>query len=331
MRTILNAIYQYQTLSREEACEALLHIASGHAEGSQVTALLSAYIMRRPTIAEMEGFRQAMMECCVPLTLPAADAIDIVGTGGDGKNTFNISTLSALITAAAGIPVIKHGNVAATSVSGSSDVLHYLGYRFTARQDQLQAQLEGQGICFLHAPLFHPAMQQVAQIRKDIGVRTFFNLLGPLINPAQPAARLLGVNSLEVARCYHYMLQSQPGTYTVIHSLDGYDEASLTGTLKAYHRQGEALYSPGQLGFQEIAPSALYGGASVKEAAALFLRILQGKGSKEQRAVVLVNSALAISCARPQESWEVCVNRATTALDSGAAYRNFKQLISSTS
>ena len=239
--------------------------------------------------------------------------------------------MSALVTAAAGIPVIKHGNAAASSVSGSSDVLAYLGYRFTARQDILQAQQEQQQVCFLHAPLFHPAMKQVAQIRKHIGLRTFFNLLGPLINPAQPAARLLGVNSLEIARCYHYLLQAQPGTYTIIHSLDGYDEASLTGMLKICDRQGEKLYSPEELGFAKVMPEALYAGTSVKEAAAIFMRILQGEGSCGQRAVVLANSALAIRCARPQEAWTDCIARAATALDSGAAFRNFKQLILSTS
>ncbi|RQO29819.1 anthranilate phosphoribosyltransferase [Taibaiella sp. KBW10] len=327
MKHILETLYHYGTLTKNDAQYALQQLALGACNESQAAAFLSAYIMRRPSVAELEGFRDAMMALCIPLDFAGYEAIDIVGTGGDGKNTFNISTLSAIVTAAAGVPVIKHGNYAASSVSGSSNVLEHLGYVFSERQERLATQLEQANICFVHAPLFHPAMKQVAMVRKNMGVRTFFNLLGPLINPAQPKNQLLGVNSLETGRMYHYLLQETGRRYTIVHSLDGYDELSLTGAFKLISTAQERLCLPADLGLEQVAPEALQSGDSIAAAANIFIAVLQGKGTKAQRAVVVANAALALHCARPDQSFADCLGLAVEALDSLKAYQTFQTLL----
>ena len=252
--------------------------------------------MRNITIEELQGFADALMELCVPVPLEKYNVIDIVGTGGDGKNTFNISTLACFIVAGAGQKVAKHGNYGATSVSGASNVMEQLGYRFKSDSSQLQKEVEEAGICFMHAPLFHPALKAVGAIRKNLGVRTFFNMLGPMVNPANPAYQLVGVYNLEMARIYNYLLQQKGRAFTIIHSLDGYDEISLTNDTKIITQAGEQVFTPEQLGKRMVSASDIYGGNSVEEAAKLFMTILTGEGTWAQNAVVLANAAMALHC-----------------------------------
>jgi anthranilate phosphoribosyltransferase len=327
MKKVLERLRNYETLTCGEAHEVLLGIAGGLVNESQATAFMAALMMRPVSIDELSGFRDALMEKAVRIKLTAGEAIDIVGTGGDGKSTFNISTLSAFVVAGCGHKVIKHGNYGATSVNGSSDVLEYLGYSFTADEASLNRQLERAGICFLHAPLFHPAMKKVAHIRRDLGVRTFFNLLGPLINPAFPPYLLLGANTSETARMFHYLLQDTPLQYKVVHTIDGYDELSLTAQCRIYSRNNDQLLSPEALGFAAIPPVCLNAGKDLKSAAAIFLDVLQGKATTEQQQVVMVNSAMALHCLNETLPFEDCLATAAESLQSGSAYQSFQQLI----
>jgi len=331
MKAILNKLYEYQSLDKQEAYEALLSIGNGDCNHAHITGLLSAFLMRKPTIEEFKGFQQAMMELCLPIDLSDFDVIDIVGTGGDGKNTFNISTLSAFVVAGAGVHVAKHGNYAASSVSGSSNVLEYLGYRFTDSTDVLRQQLEEYRICFLHAPLFHPAMKRVASIRKDLGIRTFFNLLGPIINPAQPKKQLLGVSQLEYARIYNYLLQDTNQDYTIVHALDGYDEISLTGNFKVLTKNTEAIITPAALGLDTIQPHEISGGDTIEDAANIFIKVLKGNGTLAQKQVVIANSGYAIHCAKPEISLADSLVMAAESLQSQKAYNIFKNLTNSQS
>jgi len=327
MKEILTALCNYTVLREEDAYDALKLIATGSCTDSQVAAFLSAYIMRKPSVEELSGFKTAMMELCKPLKLSTADAIDIVGTGGDGKNSFNISTLSAIVVASSGCTVIKHGSCGASSVSGSSNVLEHLGYCFTSDASVLQRQLDEANICFLHAPLFHPAMKNIALVRKKIGIQTFFNLLGPLINPAQPSMRLLGVNSLETARTYNYLLQRSGQQYTIVHSLDGYDEISLTSPFQVISGNSERIIEPKDIGFSLVQPKDIDAGTTVSEAAAVFIKILKGEGTKEQANVVIANSGFAIQCTHPEKPLQECISLAREALVSLKAFKTFEQIV----
>jgi len=327
MKKVLDRLSGYETLSYTEAREVLLGITGGMVNESQMTAFIAAFMMRPLTPDELSGFRDALLEQAVQPGLPAADAIDIVGTGGDGKHTFNISTLSSFVVAACGYRVIKHGNYGATSVSGSSNVMEYLGYRFTADESVLHRQLDACGICFLHAPLFHPAMRRVATIRKNLGLRTFFNLLGPLTNPAQPAHLLLGVNTLEAARMFHYLLQESPVQYKVVHSLDGYDELSLTGPARIFTPLTQEVVTPEILGFPQLDAGALAGGKEIRTAAAIFMNVLRGEATAAQEQVVVANAAMAIRTLRPMVSFADAVAAATEALHSGKALDTFNRTL----
>lgn len=330
MKDLLNKLSNYVCLNEAEAYDALRGMISGDCHDSQIAAFLTAYRMRKPSVAELRGFRRAMMEDCQQIQLPFTEsAIDIVGTGGDGKNSFNISTLAAVVTAAAGFKMIKHGNYGASSASGSSNVLEQLGYRFSNDRDALSHQLHTANLCFLHAPLFHPGMKRFAQIRKSLGIRSFFNLLGPLTNPVQPGALLLGVNSLETARTYQYLLQSGDQHYAIVHSLDGYDEISLTSSFKMITRQQESIYSPAQFGCRTIHPSSIDAGSSLQDTGKLFMNLLQGKGNAAQIAVVAINSGLAIHLAAPALSIKEGMQLAQETLQSGQALQIFNQLIAS--
>lgn len=327
MKEILNSLFEYQTLSREKAKEALINIAEARYNHSQVAAFLSTYLMRSITVEELEGFREAMLELCLPVDFSAYNTIDIVGTGGDGKDTFNISTLACFVVAGAGYKVTKHGNYGVSSVSGSSNVMEYLGYRFTNDKNILEEQLTRAGICFLHAPLFHPAMKNVAPVRKDLGIRTFFNILGPIVNPALPKFKLLGVYSLELARLYNYLLQQSPEDYIIVHSLDGYDEVSLTGNFKFISKAGEGMAGPSFFEFKKIAPADLGGGRSIAEAALIFKNVLQNKSSEPQKNAVVANAALAINCLNPEWNIAECTLRAKESLESGKALKAYNILI----
>src|SRR6187455_2221956 len=278
MKKILQYLFEHKTLSREQAKEVLVNIGKSIYNEHEITAFMTVYLMRSITIDELMGFRDALLELCVRVDFNEYETIDIVGTGGDGKNTFNISTLSCFIVAGTGQKVAKHGNYGASSISGASNVMEQVGYKFKSDTGILKKELERSNICFLHAPLFHPALKTVGSIRKNLGVRTFFNMLGPMVNPAFPAYQLVGVYNLEMARIYNYMLQRGGTAFTIIHSLDGYDEISLTGDTKVITNKGEQILTAETLGKRTVQASDIYGGNSPEEAAAIFLKILKGGG-----------------------------------------------------
>lgn len=327
MKKVLNYLFEHKTLSRDKAKEVLQNISKNVYSDAEIAAFITVYLMRSITIPELQGFRDALLELCLPVELNGQDVIDIVGTGGDGKNTFNISTLSCFIVAGTGTKVAKHGNYGASSISGSSNVMEQLGYTFKKDSALLNKELELSNICFLHAPLFHPALKAVGAIRKNLGVRTFFNMLGPMVNPASPKYQLVGVYNLEMARIYNYLLQQGTSAFTIIHSLDGYDEISLTGDTKVITNAGEKIYSAGELGKRTVSPMDIHGGNSVEEAAKIFQTILKGEGSWAQNAVVLANSAMALQCTGKFNSYDECYQMAVESLESGRAYQSLTKLI----
>lgn len=326
MKEILNELIEHRHLDHGTSKQVLIDLASGKYNPSQMSAFMTVYMMRGITIDELRGFRDAMLELCLPVQVDAP-VMDVCGTGGDGKNTFNISTLSAFVIAAAGQPVAKHGNYGVSSVSGSSNVLEYFGYKFTNDVDALKRSLERANIFFMHAPLFHPAMKNVAPIRKELGVKTFFNMLGPMVNPARPPRQLVGVFSLELARQYGYLYQETDKQFTILHDLNGYDEVSLTGPVKSYSNRGEEILTGESLGLADVEATDIYGGSSVEEAAKIFLEILEGRGTVSQQNVVIANAALALQTASPDEGIESSVSRAGEALESGKALRCFRKLV----
>lgn len=326
LNTTLNRLFAHYSLSRREAGAVLTDIAGGAYDDREVAAFLTVFNMRQPTLEELAGFRDAMLGLSVPLDLGDGRFLDVCGTGGDGKHTFNISTLSALVAAAAGVRVAKHGNRSVSSSCGSSNVLEHAGVRFTANGDILKHQLERFGLCFLHAPLFHPAMARVAPVRQALGVKTFFNMLGPLIHPARPQVQMAGVFSALTARVYYYLLQEEGIDFSVIYDLAGYDEVSLTGPVKLFNKGGEHVLYPEDFGLGNADPGALHGGSSVEEAGAIFRDILEGRGNRSQREVVYANAGLAISTffASPLRDG---VEAARRALDGGVAAGLFNDFI----
>ena len=328
MKKILQYLFEHKTLSRDKAKEILLNMSRGQYNESEMSAFITVFLMRSITIEELQGFRDALLELCVKVDLGNHQVMDIVGTGGDGKNTFNISTLSCFIVAGAGQKVAKHGNYGASSISGSSNVMEQLGYVFKNDNERLRKELEASNICFLHAPLFHPALKIVGPIRKNLGVRTFFNMLGPMVNPASPAFQLVGVYNLEMARIYNYLLQQTGNAFTIIHSLDGYDEISLTSDTKVITNKGEKVMTPEQLGKRMVVAEDIYGGNSVEEAAKIFTKIIKGEGSWAQNAVVLANAAMALHCTGKYTNYEDAYSAAVDSLESGKANKALQTLIS---
>jgi anthranilate phosphoribosyltransferase len=327
MKKTLQYLFEHKTLSKAQAKEVLVNIGKGLYNEHQVTAFMTVYLMRSITIEELQGFREALLELCVRVGLDGHSTIDIVGTGGDGKNTFNISTLSCFIVAGTGQKVAKHGNYGASSISGASNVMEQLGYKFKSNSESLTVEIDKAGICFLHAPLFHPALKIVGPIRKNLAMRTFFNMLGPMVNPADPAYQLVGVFSLEMARIYNYLLQETGKPFTIIHGLDGYDEISLTNDTKVITNEGERIMTPEQLGKRMVEPHDIYGGNSVEEAAKIFARILKREGTWAQNAVVLANAAMALYCTGLFNTYEKAYEAAVESLESGKAYQCLDQLI----
>jgi anthranilate phosphoribosyltransferase len=329
MKKILQYLFEHKTLSKEQAKEALIGISRGLYNEHEVTSFMTVYLMRSITIHELEGFRDALLELAIKIDLNGHEVMDIVGTGGDGKNTFNISTLSCFIVAGAGHKVAKHGNYGASSVSGSSNVMEQLGYQFKNNSDLLNKELDEANICFLHAPLFHPALKAVGPIRKNLGVRTFFNMLGPMVNPAKPAFQLVGVYNMEMARIYNYLLQQTGKAFTIIHSLDGYDEISLTNDTKVITKEGERIMSPIQLGKRMVQASDIFGGNTVEEAAKIFRKIIKGEGTWAQNAVVLANAAMALHCTGKYTAYNEAYNAAVQSLESGKAFATLNKLVAS--
>jgi anthranilate phosphoribosyltransferase len=326
MKEILNELIGYRSLDKATARQVLVDLASGKYNASQMSAFITVYMMRAITIDELEGFRDAMLELCIPVEtdLPV---MDVCGTGGDGKNTFNISTLSSFVVAAAGQPVAKHGNYGVSSVSGSSNVMEHFGYQFSNDLAKLKSDLERANIFFMHAPLFHPAMKNIAPIRKELGVKTFFNMLGPIVNPARPPRQLVGVFSLEMARQYGYLYQQSKKDYVILHDLNGYDEISLTGPFKMFTNLGEDQLEPADLGLPLIKATDIAGGDTVEEAADIFKTILEGRGTEAQNAVVIANAGMALYCGNKEQGIANAIARAKAALEKGAALQTFKKLI----
>lgn len=327
MKDILNRLYDHNTFSSAETRQILIDLASGAYNNSQMAAFLSAFCMRSITVAELQGFRNAMLELCIPIDLSAYEAIDLCGTGGDGKHTFNISTLASFVLAGAGHKVAKHGNYGVSSLSGSSNVMESFGYKFTADKGQIEKSIEEAGLCFLHAPLFHPAMKTLAPIRRELGVKTFFNMLGPMVNPSSPKFQLVGVFSLELARLYYYMYQNSAVNFCIVHSLDGYDEISLTADIKVFSNKGEQLVDINTLVPQALSAASISGGISAQESAAIFAAILKGEGTSEQNKVVCWNAAFALNCLLPARDLESCYAEASDSLFSGKANKSFQKLL----
>ena len=315
----LHQLFDHQKLTKEQAYDTLIRIGKGDFNTSQIAAFLTVFLMRNISADELSGFQRALLDLCLKMDFSDFNTIDVCGTGGDGKDTFNISTLAAFVVAGAGYKVAKHGNYGVSSSCGSSNVLEHLGYKFTNDESTLKKQLDSANFCMMHAPLFHPAMKNVAPIRQELGIKTFFNMLGPLVNPSNPQNQLVGVFNLEIARIYNYMLQKTNKHYAILHSLDGYDEISLTGKFKKFSNASEALISPEQIGFPTHQQSAIFGGNTIKDAADIFVNVLQNKGTQSQQNVVLANAAHAINCMAPEKSLQDCIAIAKEALLSGKA------------
>jgi anthranilate phosphoribosyltransferase len=327
MKKILQYLFEHKTLGREQAKDVLTRIARAEFNESELAAFITVFLMRSVTIEELQGFRDALLELCVRVDLDGQETIDIVGTGGDGKNTFNISTLACFIVAGTGHKVAKHGNYGASTISGASNVMEQLGYLHKNDTGKLRKEIDEAGICFLHAPLFHPALKTVGPIRKNLGVRTFFNMLGPMVNPAFPTTQLVGVYNLEMARIYNYLLQQTGGRFTIIHSLDGYDEISLTGDTKVITNKGEKIMTPEELGKRMVNATDIYGGNTVEEAAKIFVKILKVEGSWAQNAVVLANAAMALFASGGFADYDTAYGAAVESLESRKAYGALEKLI----
>jgi len=326
MKEILNRLIRHESLSREEAGQVLTAMAEGRYNLSQMASFLTIYLMRAIKLEELQGFRDAMLDLCVKVEVYEFDAMDLCGTGGDSKDTFNISTLSSFVVAGAGQNVVKHGNYGVSSVCGSSNVLEYLGASFSADMDVIKRSLEGSGICFLHAPMFHPAMKNVAPVRKELGIKTFFNMLGPMVNPAMPKKQLVGVFSLELARLYGYIYQNTDKRFGIVHSLDGYDEISLTSAFKLIDHEHEGIFETHTLGLPTLKQEQLHGGKTVAESADIFRSVLENNGTEAQKAAILANAGVALAVAG-NLPLSVGVDKAREALESGAALQSFKKFI----
>lgn len=329
MKELLNRLINHESISSEEAKNVLVNISEGQYNTSQIASFLTVYMMRSITLEELQGFRDALLELCIAIDLTDFNAIDLCGTGGDGKNTFNISTLASFVTAGAGVKVAKHGNYGVSSASGSSNVMEALGVKFTNDEATLQKCIDEAGICVLHAPLFHPAMKNVAPIRRELGVKTFFNMLGPMVNPSFPKNQMVGVFNLELQRLYGYLYQKTDKNYSIVHALDGYDEISLTGSTKVITNSSELMLDPCDLKLDTLEQSEIFGGDTVAEAAKIFEAIINGKGTDAQNNVVCANAGLAIATVEGishSEGFE----RAQESLQSGKAKSSLNQLIALT-
>lgn len=328
MKEILQYLFEHKTLSRENAKRILIELSSGKYNEHEVTSFMTVYLMRSITLEELQGFRDALLELCVSVSLEGVKTIDIVGTGGDGKNSFNISTLACFVVAGAGGIVAKHGNYGASAISGASNVMEQLGYKFSNDNSKIEKEISLAGISFLHAPLFHPALKSVGAIRKNLGLRTFFNMLGPLANPSKPSFQLIGVYNMEIARLYSYLLQLQKQSFAIIHSLDGYDEISLTADTRVISNDGDKIFDAITLGGQLVLPNEITGGATKEEAASIFLKILNGEGSPAHNAVVCANAAMALYSSGLFNSYKVAFENAQDSLIGKKALASFNKLIS---
>ena len=326
MKQILNHLFENKTFSRAEAQKILTSIALGGFNSTQIAAFITAYGMRNITVEELQGFRDAMLDLCLKIDLSNFELVDLCGTGGDGKDTFNISTLASFIVAGAGIKVAKHGNYGVSSISGSSNVMEKMGVKFTNDSNFLTKSIEETNIAILHAPLFHPAMKNVGPIRKELGVKTFFNMLGPMVNPSFPQNQMVGVFSLELARMYAYLYQNTTTNYSILHGLSGFDEVSLTDEVKIISNASEQILKPIDFKLPECKLEAIKGGTTVDEAAKIFYEVISGKGTTAQNNVVCANAAIAIQTVE-KSSYDEALSKAQESLASGKALEKLKKLI----
>jgi anthranilate phosphoribosyltransferase len=326
MKKILEYLFNYNKLNYDQAKEILIDITSNKYSHSEIASFMTIYKMRNPSIEEMEGFRDALLEQCIKIDLDDFNTIDLCGTGGDGKDTFNISTISSFVVAGSGFKVTKHGNYGVSSNCGSSNVLEYLGVKFSNDETHLKKCLDQSNICYLHAPIFHPSMKNVAPIRKDLGFKTFFNLLGPLVNPSSPKNQITGVYNLEIARLYGYIFKNTNKNFSIVYSLDGYDEISLTGSFKLINNFSEIISDCNYFKLQKTMAKDILGGKSIEDSANIFKNILSGKGTNNQVNVVLANSSLAIQTITNKDIDE-CIEIAKESIESGKAYSSLKKLI----
>lgn len=327
MKEILQYLFDHQTLSKAQAKSILLEISKDIFNEIEVTSFVTVFLMRSISLAELEGFTEALQQLSPQIDLGTLDLVDIVGTGGDGKNTFNISTLASLVVAGTGQKVAKHGNYAASTISGASNVLETLGYRFKDNEAALKNDLEKGNFCYLHAPIFHTSLKSIAPMRRNLGLKTFFNILGPLINPAKPKYTMIGVANLEIARIYQYLLQKKNADFLLVNALDGYDEISLTSDTKIIDKNGEKIFSAEDLQFKNIDPETIFGGNSIDEAAQIFKNILEGNGTYEQNAVVLANAGMALKNTGKYGDYDNCLKMAKESLLEGKALNGFKKLV----
>ena len=328
MKQTLYRLFEHQHLTKEESREILINMAEGRYNESQIAAFISVYLMRSISVDEILGFREALLEMRVNVDpLRAYNPIDIVGTGGDNKNTFNVSTAACFVVAGAGYKVAKHGNYGATSVSGASNVMEEHGVKFTKDISHLERSLDKTNIAYLHAPFFNPALKTVAPVRKSLGVRTFFNILGPIVNPLIPHRQMLGVYDLKMARLYQYIYQQTQCDFSIVHSLDGYDEISLTAPFKVFDRAGETLYEPQQIGFPVCKQSDLEGGETTRAAALIFDNVMNNTATEAQKNCVVANAAFAIRTIEPILSLEDCIAKATESIESGKAKETLKKFV----
>ncbi len=327
MKSLLQQLFNHHTLDYQTAKDTLINISKGDYNNSQIASFLTVFRMRSITLEEISGFRDALLELCRAIDLSDFNAVDLCGTGGDGKDTFNVSTLASFVTAGVGVKVAKHGNYGVSSSCGSSNVMEHLGYQFTNDSDKLKRQIDKANICFLHAPLFHPAMKNVAPIRREMGVKTFFNMLGPMVNPSFPKNQIVGVFSLELQRLYQYLYQQSDKRFVILHALDGYDEISLTGKVKVITNESESIRRPEDFGMNQVKQSDLHGGSTIPEAASIFMNILNNKGTTIQNQVVTTNAGMAISCSRPDLSVKDSIALAKESLESGKALKAFEKLV----
>jgi len=327
MKAILNKLFEQQRLTKEEAKSILIEIADEKFNNSQIASFLTVFLMRPISVSELAGFREALLELSVKINLSDFNTIDLCGTGGDGKDTFNISTLTSFIVAGNGNKVAKHGNYSSSSISGSSNMLEYLGYKFTNDEAILKDQVDKANICFLHAPLFHPAMKAVGPTRRELGMKTFFNILGPLVNPSNPQNQMVGVFNLEVARVYNYLLQESSQNYGIVHSLDGYDEISLTSGFKLFTKDNEQVITPESLGLRRLEQSEIFGGNSVEASAKIFVSIIDGNGTEAQNNVVLTNAAFALKTFDENKCFETAFEEAKDSLFGLKAKESLTRLI----
>ena len=327
MKNLLKDLYNHKIMSKEESKAALISLTDGSANSSQISSFLTVFLLRDITSEELDGFREAMIELSLDVDIDGDELIDLCGTGGDGKDTFNISTISSFVVAGSGIKVAKHGNYGVSSSCGSSNIISHLGHEFSNDISSLKYSLDKSNICFLHAPLFHPSLKNISPVRIELGVKTFFNMLGPMVNPIQPKSQLVGVFNSNIFRLYSHIYSKTNKSYCIVHSIDGYDEVSLTGSFKLFSNNQDLMLEPKDLGFNVIDSVKLSGGKNIKESSKIFLDILKNKGTSEQVDAVLANSGLAIYCAKKLNSIKDGIEIARESLESGKAYNCLKLFI----